>query len=221
MAWTDPASWTVSEQVTAAKMNTHVRDNLNALDRAAPWIVHIGATPFERWYPLGAPSFGVGGGNFSVGTFSLGQLIALPFASPRGATIDRLAFEVTVGGGAGAKARTGIYQATSATNIYPSALIVDGGEFDTTTTGVKAATVSVTLEPDILYWAVFLSGTAAPTIRRLDITGVWLGVPSTMGANAGNGVQVAQAYGALPNPYTAGGIIQSATQPLVAARYSA
>lgn len=31
MAWTAPASWSSGEIVTASKMNTHVRDNLNAL----------------------------------------------------------------------------------------------------------------------------------------------------------------------------------------------
>jgi hypothetical protein len=31
MAWTTPASWTTSEVVTAAKLNTHVRDNLQYL----------------------------------------------------------------------------------------------------------------------------------------------------------------------------------------------
>ena len=31
MAWTTPRTWTTSELVTAAMMNTHVRDNLNFL----------------------------------------------------------------------------------------------------------------------------------------------------------------------------------------------
>jgi hypothetical protein len=31
MAWTPPATWSVGELLTAAKMNTHVRDNFNAL----------------------------------------------------------------------------------------------------------------------------------------------------------------------------------------------
>lgn len=31
MAWTTPRTWTTGEIVTAAMMNTHVRDNLNAL----------------------------------------------------------------------------------------------------------------------------------------------------------------------------------------------
>jgi len=31
MAWTTPATWAVAEVATAAKLNTHLRDNLNAL----------------------------------------------------------------------------------------------------------------------------------------------------------------------------------------------
>lgn len=34
MAWTTPRTWTTSEVVTAAMMNTHVRDNLNELRTA-------------------------------------------------------------------------------------------------------------------------------------------------------------------------------------------
>lgn len=30
MGWTDPATWSVGELVLASKMNTHIRDNLNA-----------------------------------------------------------------------------------------------------------------------------------------------------------------------------------------------
>ncbi len=31
MAWTTPKTWTTGELVTAAQLNTHIRDNLNAL----------------------------------------------------------------------------------------------------------------------------------------------------------------------------------------------
>ena len=31
MAWTTPKDWAVDEQLTASKLNTHLRDNLNAL----------------------------------------------------------------------------------------------------------------------------------------------------------------------------------------------
>ena len=39
MAWTAPATWIVLEVPTASKMNTHIRDNLNALSLHA----HTGA----------------------------------------------------------------------------------------------------------------------------------------------------------------------------------
>src|SRR5262245_46460563 len=35
MGWTAPATWAVSEVVTASKMNTHVRDNLDYLKGTA------------------------------------------------------------------------------------------------------------------------------------------------------------------------------------------
>lgn len=50
-AWTSPRTWTVGETVTAAMMNTHVRDNLNA----------IGAQAARSGYNLGsAAAFGNG-----------------------------------------------------------------------------------------------------------------------------------------------------------------
>ncbi len=36
MAWTSPRTWNAGETVTAALMNTHVRDNLNWLGNDAP-----------------------------------------------------------------------------------------------------------------------------------------------------------------------------------------
>jgi len=37
MAWTTPKSWTIGEQPTAATMNTHLRDNLLALNTDNDW----------------------------------------------------------------------------------------------------------------------------------------------------------------------------------------
>ena len=221
MGYTDPSTETVGGVAVAAIWNTYVRDNFKSLDRGASEIRHIGATPFEVWYPLGMNWYDGAGGTFTAVTLSIGTLYTVPFVSPRGATLDRLAFEVTTGGSAGSVARAGIYAATSATNIYPSALVVDGGEFVTTSTGVKAATISVTLEPDILYWAVYLCGVSAPAIRRTVRFLTVLGVPSTIGANSRNLLSPAQSYGALPSTYPAGATPQTADGPLVVARYSA
>lgn len=43
MAWTTPRTWTVGELVTASIMNTHVKDNFNALNRAPCLAATVGA----------------------------------------------------------------------------------------------------------------------------------------------------------------------------------
>lgn len=223
MAWTDPATWTVGELVLASKMNTHIRDNLNVLERGSDWRPNVGTGGGlgERWYWLGLGSEPT----FNTDLVSFGTLRAYPFAVPDVSTIDRLAFEVTTAGGAGSRMRCGIYQATSETNLYPNALIVDGGEFVSDTTGVKAATVSNVLEPDVVYWAATLSGTSAPTCRTITagMTGVrYLGAPSTLGVTIGKFITVALAYGALPATFTGGATVSTNTlTATVAVRYSA
>lgn len=54
MAWTSPRTWVASEVVTAALLNTHVRDNLKAL--GDPWTAYTPA-----WTSSGtAPALGNG-----------------------------------------------------------------------------------------------------------------------------------------------------------------
>lgn len=220
MAWTNPKTWTVGELVTAANMNTHLRDNLNALDRGVLMarIIGVAGGFGERWHMAGQITSSPTG---TVG-LTVGRFVTAPLISPRGLTIDRISFNVTTAGAAGSVARAGIYQATSETDPWPSARIVDGGEIITTSTGVKTATVSVSLEPDILYWAVVLAGVAAPTISSIADGSVM----NLFGSPPGFGVQAGwtrdQAYGTLPAtfpagpPTTAGGSCAA-----VALRYSA
>ena len=65
MAWTTPRTWTTGELVTAAIMNTHVRDNQNVLN------------------PAGV-SFVIDGGGAAITTGS-----KLPWSVPWDCTIDR------------------------------------------------------------------------------------------------------------------------------------
>jgi len=44
MAWTTPRTWSTTELVTAAFLNTHVRDNLNA-------VVELNTTDWTTWSP--------------------------------------------------------------------------------------------------------------------------------------------------------------------------
>jgi len=89
MAWTDPRTWVASEVVTAALLNTHVRDNLKAIgDAWAPW------TPTLSGWTLGngtltgtkmtAGKLIIGRVNYTVGstdTPSGNLVISLPATS--------------------------------------------------------------------------------------------------------------------------------------------
>lgn len=179
---------------------------------------HInGGGGLDIQYPLGCTSTVT-----ATGAPTANRMYAVPFVGPgRGGTINQIAFQVTTllaGNG-----RVGIYDATSDSNIYPNALIVDGGGVSTATTGFKTAAVSVALTPGKLYWAVYL-GDAAPTLRVLN-TGAGngiLGVDTTLVSTPNRGISVAQAYGALPGTFTAGAVTESTSVvPIVYAKYSA
>lgn len=163
------------------------------------------------------------GGVLSNTAFSTGVLHALPFLSGRGGTLDRLAFFVSTGGGGGSVARAGIYNNTSDTNLYPSSLVVDGGEFVTTTTGLKAATISQALAPNSLYWFVYICGTAAPTIASLPTAAQIpiLGLPASSFAIDSGEWTVSQTYGALPGTFPGGATSATGAAPTISGRYSA
>lgn len=152
----------------------------------------------DTWYQAGGLgiSFGIGTVVVAVGT-----LIAIPFPVSRRKDFDRIAFRVTTGGGAGSVARAGIYADDG--SVYPGALVADGGEHVTTSTGVKSSTIAVTLDGGALYWLVYLCGTAAPTIATNQRTLILLGFDSGL-ANYNVWRTVAQAYGALPANYPGG-----------------
>jgi len=218
MAWTEPRTWVSGEQTTAALLNTHLRDNLDSLGRDPGQQVHIGTTPFELWYPAGLPVYG-SWGSLGSSLVTLGRLYGMPFSRPRGRVIDRIGFRVTTAAGAGGVARCGIYQATSATNIYPSALVLDSGELVTTSTGVKSASVNQNLDPDVLYWFALLFGVAAPQVSEVDSGLRVLGLSSALVTPA-QSLFVAQAYGALPATFPAGATLEAGTDFIVAARFS-
>src|SRR5258705_610192 len=62
---------------------------------------------------------------------TIGNLEYFPFLLHHTASIYRIAFVVSVGGGAGSVARVGIYNSDPVT-FGPTSLVIDGGEVDTT-----------------------------------------------------------------------------------------
>ncbi|WP_373896387.1 hypothetical protein [Virgibacillus sp. CBA3643] len=73
---------------------------------------------------------------------------AFPFPVGHTMTLDRMAVRVDTG--AGSTGAMAIYKDNQG---YPDQLIIDGGTFDTSTTGWKENTIDVTLEPG-MYWLV-------------------------------------------------------------------
>ncbi|MGH7206831.1 MAG: hypothetical protein ACREI2_11550, partial [Nitrospiraceae bacterium] len=87
MAWTNPKTWSIGELVTAAMLNTHVRDNELALGRDVYGIRNVGTAGGlgERWYAAGLLT-SAGELGFAGSSLAIGQLHAVPLFSPRGGT---------------------------------------------------------------------------------------------------------------------------------------
>jgi hypothetical protein len=185
------------------------------------YYMQVGTSP-ERWYP----ATGAIGYSFSTSTVTANQLYAVPFVAPRGGTLDRVGFSL-IGTSAGAKARCGIYDSTSSTNLYPNNLIVDSGEFDCSAgggAGVKSTTISQALTAGKLYWLVFLTNNASITIATMNSANMYpiLGISSAFGAPPGVAWTATLTYAALPATFTAGSTIAtSGFMPAVAVRFNA
>lgn len=177
------------------------------------------ATGVDSYYVAGACN----GIALTTASVVVNVLYAQPLAIANGGWIDRLVFRVITGGAGGSVSRCGIYKARSSHDLYPGDLIVDSGEKATTaSTTTHTTTVNVYLEPGVLYWAAFLCGTAAPTVRGLTVNTAHpiFGIDANIGTAFQQGIKPAQAYGALPSTFTQDytAIITAAPIPAIAVR---
>lgn len=177
---------------------------------------HAGTTDIEVWYG----AVGVGSpGTIAIGT---GNLRAVPFIAPaRGGTLDRIAFEVA--SAAAQTARIGLYSTKGVNNIYPDALLEESADLSCASAAIVSHTVNRALTPGRVYWlAVTPSGTvtfrgltSSLSSGLLGFSGVW---PSSAVISCLN---VAHAYGALPNPFPGGATRTAGIIPLLFYRFSA
>ena len=130
------------------------------------------------------------------------KLYAIQCPVVRAMTLDRLAAWVKVASGiAGSVARLGIYN--NGTNLYPGTLALDAGTIATDSIGIKAITINKSLTKG-LYWLALLADTDF-SIRYVGFTFSLLGAHPTDLTSGLASWDVAQTYGALPDPFTAGG----------------
>lgn len=140
----------------------------------------------------------------SAGTGALGynNLDLAMIVTTAASTLAELWCEVTAGHTAGAKLRMGLYSVSSNSS---GTLLIDGGELDASTTGVKKATSLGYSLPAGRYWLGLLHN-VNPTLTFRYVNGRLVGSPlgSSLGSNAF--VTYVQktftTYGALPASFT-------------------
>lgn len=177
-----------------------------------------GTSPLNAWY-CGAQNQTA----FSTAVASSNFLSSHIIIISRPVTITKISFEL-VTGAVGASARCGLYSNTSMTVLYPSSLLIDGGDFTCTAgnEGVKTTgSLSVNLAPGV-YWAAF-NAVGSATYRRHQPGGMTPipGSPSTI-ATLYDTLRAARAYGSLPSTYPASHAFVTAPgdSPIVALEFA-
>lgn len=117
--------------------------------------------------------------------------------------VTKIGLKVT--SGSAGNIRLGIYADKGEAKLYPHKLLLDAGTIDTVSTGVKSITVRQELPRGLVWIAMLQTGTGG--IAHFQ-PGSYVWTP--LGWNEDGTTQyavyyVAQAYGALPDPYPAGG----------------
>jgi hypothetical protein len=124
----------------------------------------LGLTPVSGRWSAALPGWGRGGGsNLALGT---GDMCGVLFEVASSCSIDRVATDVAVAGGAGGKLRAMLYAVTSSTDTRPGALISDYGQIASDDgTGTHTWTVSSSLTAGTVYCLAVAAQTAGCSLR--------------------------------------------------------
>ncbi len=171
-------------------------------------------SPFER-YRVEA-YINIGGGGVTQ-TLVADHLYAFPLFIARNITIDRLAIDVETAS-AGDAARIGIYR--NGVDLYPGALVVESAALSVNAIAVMVDTPVAPVQlTKGLYWVAVISD----GIPHLEGYGPDGGI-NILGLNPADfavhygGWDLAVAYGALPDPYTAGAVLYAGNRTTIAPR---
>jgi hypothetical protein len=190
----------------------------------ADFIKEQGDASFLRFRKLGRyfGPFLTGGTITTQSVASANSLRAFPFFVPKTISFDRIAIRVTTAGtGTTPRARIGVYADNG--NIYPGQLVLDAGEVDVSSTGLKELTINLKLKAGKLYWLAFVgqdtASLALAAIPTTDSFATFLGFDNALSGSAFLGIAHVQTYGALPGIYPSSSPIDwSLHVPLIALR---
>jgi len=127
------------------------------------------------------------------------QLTASYYPIFRKCRFDQILIRIGGAGLAGALARLGIYADGA---FKPGNLLLDAGEVDASTTGIKSLSIDITLDPG-RYWLAFITNDGTIDFLRyrsyppLWITPDWLDTPVTV-------YYASYTYGTLPSTFPSG-----------------
>lgn len=166
-------------------------------------------------------TFLTGGAQTTQGIASANSLRAFPFYLPITTSFDKMAIRVTtLATGTTPRIRLGIYEDNG--NNYPGKLILDAGEVNVSSTGVKELDIDVKLPGGKLYWLVLIGqDTTSLVVAASAATNVLpiLGYESDLSGTPLAGWAATQTYGALPATYPTGSPIGwTLNVPLIALR---
>lgn len=145
----------------------------------------------------------------STSTQTADVLYAVPFIAPSVPNSVRLLSIATSSGVASNHTRVGIYtNKDDSSNLYPDALVIDGGELDTSGATTVTVAVSGSLTPGNLYWFAYTHDLGTSTFRILGLGTVSpiLGADNTLSTTPTSMLSVSRAYAALPSTFTSGAV---------------
>ncbi len=136
---------------------------------------------------------------------------ALPFIVPVSHNFDRIAINVTTA--VAGNCRLGIYADNG--DVYPGALILDAGEVNTGTTGVKEIIIAQNLAFELCWLARIFN--AQPSIQGVPEASIIpiIGMDASLSGRPAVGWRKNYTYGALPNPFPTGGSMLFGGRPAV------
>jgi len=131
-------------------------------------------------------------------------LYAVPFLISRAMTpAEIFIFVETLAAGPNNNLRLGIYNDNG--SLYPGTRLTNGGVVDVSATGIKTVAYTTQLTKGI-YWVAFVAD-GVPKLWYNSVGYLSLLGHATLPYFLYGGWNVAQAYGNLPDPFTAGGVV--------------